>query len=168
MIHHIISFEVTWFMSIPYTFIQTLSGAVCLSTNCKYTQLVWNDDVSGLHHMWEWLCTHVPVILHSNMCNIDNIGYPLSQHYCVNLHIFCSSLSPPLLSFSFDQLFGSLSVHVTAGVHIGSSVLYHDVIYCSLQWERVQRMSQFGHRAKISGPNQNLLVHLQSLSDPKE
>ena len=49
--------------------------AVCLSTNCKYTQLVWNDDVSGLHPMWEWLYTHVPVILHSNMCNIDNIGY---------------------------------------------------------------------------------------------
>ena len=110
--------------------------------------------------------THVPVILHSIMCNIDNIGYPLSQHYCVNLHIFCSSLSPPLLSFSFDQLFGSLSVHMTAGVHTDSSVLYHDVIYCSLQWERVQRMSQFGHWAKISGPNQNLLVHLQSLSDP--
>ena len=43
--------------------------------------------------------------------------------------------------------------HVTAaGVCIISSVFYHDVIYCSLQWERVQRTCQFSHWAKYQFP----------------
>ena len=120
---------------------------------------------SGYIHMY--LLYYIATCAISTILDTHYVSPSITVSIC--MIFFCSSLSPPpLLGFSFDQHFGSSSVHVTAGVHTDSSMLYHNVIYCSLQWERVQRMSQFGHWAKISGPNQNLLVHLQSLSDPKE
>ena len=82
------------------------------------TILVWNDDVSGLHQMYEWLYTHVPLTQ-------QHVQY--RQHWIniiyvsiwVNFHdIFCLSLSPPpLFGFSFGcQLAGLSFAHVTAGV----------------------------------------------------
>ena len=66
---------------------------------------------------------HTYLLYYIATCAISTI---LDTHYVspsitvsICMIFFCSSLSPPpLLGFSFDQHFGSSSVHVTAGVHI--------------------------------------------------